>query len=70
MSDNIIPFKKPVDIQQRMAEMMIPIDNQIQTCESRNDLLMLNCAMLQRVKEIFDITLGEDGRKKMFGDFV
>ena len=50
----------------RMEEMMQPIDNAIQLTDNFNDMLMLGCAMLQRVREIFDDTIGEEGRKKMF----
>jgi hypothetical protein len=52
----------------RMEEMMQPIDNAIQLTDNFNDMLMLGCAMLQRVREIFDDTIGEEGRKKMFGE--
>lgn len=54
------------DIQKRMAEMMILIDNSISLTDDRDELLMLACAMLQRTKELFDVTLGEEGRKQMF----
>jgi hypothetical protein len=52
----------------RMEEMMKPIDNAIQLTDDRNDMLMLACAMMQRVREIFDETIGEEGRKRMFED--
>ena len=58
------------NIQDRMAELMQPIDQQIMMCDDRNDVLMLACAMLQRVREIFDSQLGVEGRKKMFKDMV
>ena len=58
------------EIKQRMAELMAPIDQQIMMCNDRRDLLMLNCAMLQRVKEVFDMLVGEEGRKNMFKDLV
>jgi len=58
------------DIQNRMAELMQPIDQQIMMCDDREDVLMLACAMLQRVREIFDSQLGIEGRKKMFKDMV
>jgi hypothetical protein len=57
-------------IENRMAELMAPIDHQLLMCDDREDLLMLACAMLQRVREVFDRELGEDGRKKMFKDLV
>ena len=56
------------DIQKRMAELMQPIDATLMLCDNSNDQLMLACAMLQRVKEILDDILGEEGRKKMLRD--
>ena len=53
-----------------MSEMMVIIDESIQLTDNRNDLLMLACAMMQRVREIFDSEIGEEGRRKMFEDFV
>lgn len=58
------------DIQDRMAELMQPIDQQIMMCDDRDDVLMLACAMLQRVREIFDSQLSVEGRKKMFKDMI
>jgi hypothetical protein len=57
-------------IKNKMAELMQPIDQQIMMCDDTDELLMIACAMLQRVKEIFDNTLTEEGRRKMFKDFV
>jgi len=57
-------------VQQRMAELMGPIDRQILMCDNREELLMLACAMLTSVKDIFDQEIGPDGRKKMFKGFV
>ena len=58
------------DIQDRMNELMQPIDQQIMMCDDRDDVLMLACAMLQRVREIFDSQLSVEGRKKMFKDMI
>jgi len=58
------------DIQDRMEELIKPIDQQIMMCDDRRDLLMFNCAMLQRVRELFDALVGEEGRKQMFKDLV
>ena len=58
------------DIQERMEELIKPIDQQIYMCDDRRDLLMFNCAMLQRVRELFDMLVGEEGRKQMFKDLV
>jgi len=58
------------DIHDRMNELMQPIDQQIMMCDDRDDVLMLACAMLQRVREIFDSQLSVEGRKKMFKDMI
>jgi hypothetical protein len=58
------------EMKNRMAELMEPIDRQIMMCDDREDLLMLACAMMTTVKGIFDVELGEDGRKRMFKDLV
>jgi len=58
------------EIQNRMSELMAPIDQQLFMCNDRQDELMLACVMLQRVREIFDTQLGIEGRKKMFMDLV
>jgi hypothetical protein len=55
-----------MDLQKRMAELMVPIDQCIQLTDDRNDMLMLACAMMQRTREIFDAEIGEDGRRRMF----
>lgn len=53
-------------IEERMSNMMQIIDMALLTTNDRNDQLMLACAMLQRTREIFDATLGVEGRKEMF----
>lgn len=58
------------DVEKRMMEMLVSIDKCIQLTDNRNDVLMLACAMLQRTREIFDIELGEEGRKMMFKDLT
>jgi len=58
------------DVYIRMGELAEPIEKQIMMCDSREDLLMMACVMLQRTKEIFDQELTVEGRKKMFKDFV
>jgi hypothetical protein len=58
------------DIEQRMIELMAPIEQQILMCDDREDQLMMACAMLQRVRELFDYHLGVEGRKRMFKDLV
>jgi hypothetical protein len=56
-------------IEERMSELMEPINQQIMMCDNREDLLMFACAMMTTVKDIFDQELGQEGRKKMFEDF-
>ena len=53
-------------VQQRMAEIMELIDSSIQLTDNRNELIMLACAMLQRTTELFDSTIGKEGRNQMF----
>jgi hypothetical protein len=57
-------------VRKRMNELMEPIDRQIMMSDSREELLMLACAMQQRTTEIFDAELGVNGRKQMYKDMV
>jgi hypothetical protein len=57
-------------IEQRMQELMDPIDQQLKMCNDSNDALMMACAMLQRTREVFDQILGPEGRMKMFTDYA
>ena len=57
-------------IEARMNTMMTVIDTAILTTNDRTDQLMLACAMMQRTREIFDATIGEQGRKEMFKSLV
>jgi hypothetical protein len=59
-----------MDLEKRMMEMMQPVDTCIQLTDNREDMLMLACAMLQRVREIFDSEIGVEARKEMFKDLV
>ena len=59
-----------MDIEKRMKEMLEPVDKCIQLTDSNEDMLMLACAMLQRVREIFDNQIGIAGRKEMFKDLI
>ena len=58
------------EVEQRMHELMAPVEQQIMMCDDEKDLLMMACAMMQRTREIFDQTLGEEGRRKMFKDLI
>jgi len=62
-------MNKP-DVKVRMDELMVLIDKSIELTDDRNEMLMLACCMLQRTNEIFNNTLGEEGRKQMFKDYV
>jgi hypothetical protein len=57
-------------MERRMSELMEPIEQQLMMCDDREDQLMMACAMLQRVRELFDFHLGEEGRKQMLKDLV
>jgi hypothetical protein len=57
-------------VKNRMAELMAPVEQQILMCDSREDLLMMACAMMQRTHEIFLNELGENGAKLMYEEFV
>jgi hypothetical protein len=58
------------DIQQRMKELMVLIDKSLMLTDNDTDRLMLACAMMQRTNEIFEQSLGEEGRKLMYQDYV
>jgi len=58
------------EVQQRMTDIMVMIDQSITMTDDRNEILMLACAMMQRSKEIFESELGVAGRKEMFKDYV
>ena len=58
------------EMQIRMAELMLPIEKQILMCDDRQDLLMMACAMLQHVNNIFTQELGEAGKNQMFRDML
>ena len=57
-------------VKERMAELMVPVEQQLLMCDSKEDQLMMACAMLQRVNELFVLHLGEQGAKFMFKDFI
>ena len=57
-------------VKERMTELMVPVEQQLLMCDSREDQLMMACAMLQRVSEIFVYHLGEQGAKFMFKDLI
>jgi len=54
----------------RMRELMVLIDKSLLLTDNDNDRLMLACAMMQRTNEIFRETLGEEGSKLMYKDYV
>ena len=57
-------------VKKRMDQLMGPIDRQIMMSDSREELLMIACAMMQRTTEIFEAELGVNGRKQMYKDWV
>ena len=54
----------------RMSELMKPVEQQILMCNTREELLMMACAMQQRTHEIFLQELGENGAKLMYEDMI
>jgi hypothetical protein len=54
------------DINQRLAELMEPINRQIMMCDETNDLLILAFAMMNRSRDIIDQQLGERKRRALF----
>jgi hypothetical protein len=57
-------------VARRMEELMAPVEQQIMMCDTREELLMMACAMMQRTQEIFVHELGEAGSKHMYKDYV
>lgn len=57
-------------VNDKMNELMKPVDQQIMMCDDEKEVLMMACAMLQRVATIFDIQMGPDGRKEVFKTLV
>ena len=57
-------------VRKRMDELMGPIDRQIMMSDSREELLMIACAMMQLTTAIFEAQLGVEGRKQMYKDYV
>ena len=57
-------------IADRMSELMIPIDEQIMMCDNEKEILMLACAMLQRVTEMLDPILTVEGRKLLLKELT
>ena len=58
------------NVQERMKELMVLIDKSLMLTDNNTDRLMLACAMMQRTNEIFEQSLGEEGRKLMYKDYV
>ena len=58
------------NIKLRMAELMEPVEQQLMMCDTREEQLMMACAMMQRVREVFDLHIGEAGRRTMFKDLA
>ena len=50
-------------VAKRMTELMQPIEQQIMMCDGREDILMMACVMLDKVKVMLDSQIGVDGRR-------
>jgi hypothetical protein len=53
-------------VAKRMAELVKPVDRQIMMCDDKEEILMMACVMLQRVRQILDSQIGIDGRRQLF----
>ena len=58
------------EVAQRMSELIAPVEQQIMMCDTREELLMMACAMMKRTHEIFLNELGEEGSKLMYEGYV
>jgi hypothetical protein len=54
-----------INVKERMRELCKPIEQQILMCDSKEDILMMACAMLQHVKTMMDSQIGVEGRKQI-----
>jgi len=54
-----------IGVTERMRELCKPIEQQILMCDSREDILMMACAMLQHVKTMMDTQISVEGRKQI-----
>lgn len=54
----------PLD--QKVTELMIPVQRQIMMCDDDQELLIFCFGMLNKCKDILDNTLGEEKRKQLF----
>lgn len=52
-------------VQARMLELCAPIEQQIMMCDNREDVLMMACVMLDKVKVMLDAQLGPKGRREI-----
>jgi hypothetical protein len=52
-------------VEERMRELCKPVEQQIMMCDSREEILMMACAMLQHVKTMMDTQIGVEGRKQI-----
>lgn len=57
-----------IKVENRMRELMKPLDEAIFNCDSREEILMLASIMHVRLKDIYDAQIGEEGRRTMFKD--
>lgn len=48
-------------VDRRMRELMAPVDRQLMMCDSREDTMMMACAMMQRCFEVFDHHISPQG---------
>ena len=56
---------KTKKIQDRMSELMEPIDRQILMCDSREDVLMLASIMMSTAKQMLVSNIGEKNAREI-----
>ena len=54
-----------LSIKRRMKELCRPVEQQIMMCDSREEVLMMACAMLTHVKTMLTSQIGEQGCKQI-----
>jgi len=54
-----------INVKERMRELCKPVEQQIMMCDSREEILMMACAMLTHVKTMLDSQIGIEGRKQI-----
>ena len=52
----------------RLDELMTPIQKQIMMCNDSQELILLSFGLMNKAKNILDVHLGEERRKRLFDE--